>query len=388
MTYSIKQRLEVANRRIKQLERDLEREHEFWTSPTTKNRHARRDPKTMHKLETLDNILNDSGDLKAFTGLTTEQFDRMLDMFIDEIERKRQTPLFRDGGTGISDPGNRCKLDRRHALLLTLMRHRTGMTQEQLAAMYGAVQSAVCQYLKLCGPILERILPTPKKITRETAACRTAKELKEFIPGRNGGEVIVDGTRTPHVRPDGESQKAFYSGKIHLHSLNTLVSISSDEVILHISTTMPGSRHDIIMVDQLADAFPSMADPDTPVRDRIRLVKDSGFQGSDRRLPGTIPVQPAKKTVKKKLGATQKRKNKMIGRKRIPVEHVIGDMKDYKIMHRPYEGTPTQFNHHVNIVAGLVNYVKLFKQIKSGTGLYGSLMNKWHDERWKRPRRR
>ena len=46
----------------------------------------------MYKLETLDNILDDSGDLKAFIGITTEQFDRISDMFIDEIEHKRQTP--------------------------------------------------------------------------------------------------------------------------------------------------------------------------------------------------------------------------------------------------------------------------------------------------------
>ena len=69
----------VVDRRIGRLERDPGRERAFWTSPAAKNRHARRDPKTVHNLETPDNIPDDSGDPKAFTWLTTEQFDRMPD---------------------------------------------------------------------------------------------------------------------------------------------------------------------------------------------------------------------------------------------------------------------------------------------------------------------
>ncbi len=38
-------------------------------------------------------------------------------------------PLFRDDESGVSDPGNRCKLHFRHALLLALIRKKDNPAQ-------------------------------------------------------------------------------------------------------------------------------------------------------------------------------------------------------------------------------------------------------------------
>ena len=69
-------------------------------------------------------------------------------------------------------------------------------------------------------------------------------------------------------------------------------------------------------------------------------------------------------------------------------EHCIGRTKDHGIMNRPYDGTTAEFNGELNIVAGLVNYRRLFRQIRRGTGVYGTLMTERRRRRLERPPRR
>ncbi len=127
-----------------------------------------------------------------------------------------------------------------------------------------------------------------------------------------------------------------------------------------------------------------MADPGTP-EERIRLIGDSGFQGSEKRLPGIIPVNPAKSTANMDLAAAQKEWNAKISRTRYRIENTYTDMKHNQILRRPFRGTPEHFNRIFNIVAGLRNFVLPFKEIAAGTGLYGSMMARWREARLKRP---
>ncbi len=152
------------------------------------------------------------------------------------------------------------------------------------------------------------------------------------------------------------------------------------------SETLPGSRNYTVMQGGLAEVFPSMADPGMSEKERISLIGDSGFQGSEKRLPGTVPVNPAKRTGKKELTAAQKEWNGKISKTRYRLENTYADMKHNQILHRPFRGTAEQFNRVFNIVAGMRNFVLLFKEIAAGTGLYGSMMAGWREDRLKRPR--
>ena len=42
-------------------------------------------------------------------------------------------------------------------------------------------------------------LPTPRRISKAISKCKTVKELKEFIPGRGAGTLLVDGTHIPEM---------------------------------------------------------------------------------------------------------------------------------------------------------------------------------------------
>ncbi len=193
MPNSRARRMATVVNRAKRAEAELERERALWRSPATEKRLERGDPETMHTQETLDDIIRNPKRLKDFTGRAIGEFNYLVPLFNEQIDRTSNTPLFRDGGAGASAPGNRCKLVRRHVVLLT--RIKTGATQGHLAAQFGADQSVVCRYIQVCQPILEAILPTPDKISKEIAGCKTDEERMEFLADDGRGRARCCSTR-------------------------------------------------------------------------------------------------------------------------------------------------------------------------------------------------
>ena len=371
--------------RIKHLEAALEAERSLWKSAATVDRTARGNPDQMHTFEALDNILDTEKKIHAWSSLWKIEYAFLLMLYCEEIDRLGKTPLFRDDEYRASDPGNRCKLYKRHALLLSLVHLYTGMHQEALGAMFGIDQSAVSRYLALNRRVLEKILPTAKTLSKAISLCRTKRAVLRFLQGGPHGTFLLDGARCPRLRPkDKKKQKKWYSGKIKRHSINTLFGTNKKNVILWISTTRPGRVHDMKMVGELTKVFHLMAKKGA----RIRVLADSGFQGIEKRLPGIEAAVPKKRPRNGQLTKKQKASNRKISSERVSVEHDIGRVKNYKILTRPYGGTEAEFNRELNIVTGLVNFHTLFSEIRSGTGLYGTLMAERRRERLKRHRRR
>ena len=142
-----------------------------------------------------------------------------------------ETPLFCDDESRASDPGNRCKLRLRHALLMTLVRKKGNPTQGTLQAIFGVDQTSVCRYLYVMDRILAAVLPTAKNISKYIAACKTLEEFKsvvpcisdssythvekcktveEFesvVPRSDGGGVFVDGTHCHVQRPSEKTTR-------------------------------------------------------------------------------------------------------------------------------------------------------------------------------------
>ena len=196
MPNSLKRRLAIAENRIKRLEAELEGERALWKSPAAEKRLQRGDPALMHSAETLDRIM-DPTQSKCWTGLAPEEIKLVLANYIEAIERMRMTPLFRNCASTASARGNRCKLEYKHTLYLSLIRVKATLTQEQLAGLFGVDQSTVCRYLQLNERVMWEVPPTPKNISREIAGCKTDEERKKFMPGKKGGGLTIDGTRCP-----------------------------------------------------------------------------------------------------------------------------------------------------------------------------------------------
>ena len=158
-------------------------------------------------------------------------------------------PLFRDDESRASDPGNRCKLRFRHALLMSLIRKKDNPTQGTLQAIFGVDQTSVCRYLKVMDRILASVLPTAKNVSKEIAACKTKEEFKRMVPGPGGGDVTADGTHCPVQRPSEKTiRRMIYSGKKKRFTYNTNVYTNADGVVIGISRSSVGSTGDITLL--------------------------------------------------------------------------------------------------------------------------------------------
>ena len=206
-------------------------------------------------------------------------------------------PLFRDDESKTSDPGNRCKLCFRHALLMSLIRKKDNPTQGTLQAIFGVDQTSVCRYLKVMDQILTSVLPTAKNVSKEIAACETKEEFKRTVPGPGESDVTADGTHCPVQRPSEKTvRRMIYSGKKKRFAYNTSVYTNANGVVIRISRSSVNSTGDITLLRE--DPMPfgkwteSTRDGSTPEEDRIRVWVDLGYQGTGKDLPGRHTHDP------------------------------------------------------------------------------------------------
>ena len=350
-----------------QLKDSLSKELSLWNSRQDLNIPVNADRASLlHRLETLDDIISDETRLHAATLQSSKEFEVILKQFEDAIKKSKNAPIFRSDEKRSDDPGNRCNLYPRHALLMYLLRLKDNPTQGTLEAFFGIDQSTVCRYLQFCGKMLKETLPTPDRISKAMSKCKTVKGIKEFVPGRGAGTLLVDGTHIRVDRPgDKEERKKTYAGKKKNHTNNTTIISTTDNIIVGISKTAVGSTHDLKMIKEHFIPFGrwtrKMRDEDTPAKEKFTMYMDLGYQGIQKYFPGVNVVLPHKKPRKKKtdsaapkLTKEQKAYNKKVGGIRVTVENSIGRIKQYSRMTEPYGGTEEELNAEINIVAGLV----------------------------------
>ena len=381
---SLKQKdkeLEQNYKELEQKDKDLNIEHSLWNSRKADwDSGANTD---LHRIEVFDGIISDESNLHCDSAK-----HRRVPVYFETCEAyvtaSGKTPLFCDDESRASDPGNRCKLRLRHALLMALVRKKDNPTQGTLQALFGVGQTSVCRYLHVMDRILAAVLPTAKNISKEIAECKTVEGFKKRVPGPDGGDITVDGTHCPVLRPSEKTTRRMrFSGKKKQFINNTNVYTNTGGVIIGISKSSVGSTGDITLLRE--DPMPfgkwaeSMREDSTPKEDRIRIWADKGCQGTGKDLPGATLMIPYKRSKKHRiLTAEQKAHNHPVNSTRVLVEHSIGRIKRYARLTDPYDGTIGQFNREFNVITGLVNLHQLWDKIDKSPpspDRYGTLID-------------
>ena len=150
---SLKQKdmeLEQNYKDLEQKDKDLNLERSLWNS--------RRDDwdsgasTDLHRIEVFDSVISDASSLHSATLRSTEEFKYILEHVKAYATASNGMPLFYDDESRASDPGNRCKLRLRHALLMALVRKKDNPTQGTLQALFGVDQTSVCRYVTIQVP--------------------------------------------------------------------------------------------------------------------------------------------------------------------------------------------------------------------------------------------
>ena len=112
----LEQKDENLKKILKQKDEELNLERQLWNS-----RESGWDPSTstdLHRIEVFDGVISDESSLHSATLCSREEFRYILERTGACAIASGDMPLFRDDESRTSDPGNRCKLRFRHALLM------------------------------------------------------------------------------------------------------------------------------------------------------------------------------------------------------------------------------------------------------------------------------
>ena len=364
-------KLEQKDKKLEQKDEELSLERSLWKRRDGALSKDAGKSEMLHRIEVFDEIIGSKTKIYRATLKDKEKFQFMLVYAKEYMKHSGQMPLFRDDDSRKSDPGNRCKLHLRHALLMALMHKKDNITQGVLGAVFGIDQAAVSRYLKVIDEMLEGTLPTANSVSGEISAAPTKEEFKKIVPGPDGGKIFADGTHCPVQRPSERTVRRMkYSGKKKKFTNNTNVYANENGVIIGISKSTVGSVGDITLLKERPMPFGRweevMHDPDLPEAQRCHVFVDRGYQGIEKHLPGTTPEIPHKKSKKAPLTPEQREHNHRIHSERVLVEHTIGRLKRYARLSDPYDGNAAQFNREFNVLTGLVNLDLLWDYVQKG----------------------
>lgn len=282
---------------------------------------------------------------RCFTGMNLVAFQKLLPAFerayesdLDRRDQARSMKRQRERGGGRTSALKSIE----DKLLFILFYFKIYPLQEVQGYLFRMGQSQAWDWIHRLTPILNRALGHEKQLP-----ARQARDIEQVLKMCPSLEFIIDGTERPIRRPkDKARQKENYSGKKKRHTLkNNVVTEKRTKKVRVLSVTCEGKKHDKTLAEEQALPFP----------DGSKVWKDSGFQGYEPK--GTLTYQPMKKPKGKELTAEQKQHNTDISKERIGVEHSIGGVKVFDIVHVVYRNFREGFEDLVMETAcGLHNW--------------------------------
>lgn len=288
---------------------------------------------------------------QRLTGLSVEKFDALVEKFTplwEAAERKRRTRPNRQRALGGGHPYALRTVEDK--LLCALVFLRIYPTYEVLGLFVGMHLSNVDRLLRRALPVLQEATGKTLQLPRPRRGQKRVRSLEEFFTRfPDLRDVIVDATEQPTRRPKNNTeQRRHFSGKRKRHTLKTqlLVSVGTG-AILSVSHTVPGSVHDKTLLAE-SRALEHLADGTT-------VRGDLGYLGVAPNHPRLDIRLPARKGRGKPRRPADVRRNRVLARQRIGVEHVIRRCKIFRVLGETYRQARERYNLLFQIVAGLVN---------------------------------
>ena len=283
----------------------------------------------------------------SIAGLTRQQFDSLSKEIqkqykITEAERLSKNRK-RDIGAG--HKFNHSLKDR---ILMLLMYYRMYTTYDMLGMIFDLDKSNVMRDIRYLEPAVKQSIPAKKYA--DSKKLKSLKDIQQLFPELI---AITDGTEQPIPRPkDRKKKKTHYSGKKKKHTVQNQITINLDGIIIHKSTHSPGSHHDYKIYKSKHPILP----------EELLNFYDLGYLGVEKDFPKQISVIPYKKKKGVELTISQKEWNKAQARIRIKVEHVIAQIKKFRINSDIFRNRLCRYDIISEIVCGLVNFKTRWKE--------------------------
>jgi hypothetical protein len=217
---------------------------------------------------TYDHLKDRPRELLAATGLTHEEFARLLPAFSAAYAAlypldKTQAGKPRQRRAGAGAKGALAQMTDK--LLFILVYQKTQALQTMHGLQFGLSQPQANYWIHHLLPVLQHALVALGH-PPERNASRVADSP---LVGEAAPTLAIDGTERRRQRPqDPARQKAHYSGKKKAHTDKNLILVNeASGKVVYLGPTVPGKTHDKRAADETPIAYPPHA----------TLDKDTGF---------------------------------------------------------------------------------------------------------------
>lgn len=266
---------------------------------------------------------------RSLTGLSVEKFNELYSQLQPIYEASEIQRRMRDNRIRKIGGGNAYKLALEDRLLMLLIYYRTYLTHEFLEFIFNIDNSNVSRRINQLTPLLAKIFKIPE---RKIQLSET--EIKEIY------ELLFDGTEQSINRPgNSKGRHDYYSGKKKTHTIKHQVVVNARGRIKSVSTNYIGKTHDKAIYDQ------------SRVYTNHHKLKKKG----DLAYIGTSLLTPFRKPKGRKLSSFQKKFNHQFNSQRITIEHSIGKMKIFRIIHDKFRNPLKSHTLIFKNIAGLTN---------------------------------
>ena len=287
---------------------------------------------------------------KAFqglSGLTLDEFDDLYASFESawwEAEVKRLSRPDRRRAIG---GGNQYALELCTQLLMVLLWLRLYLTTEAVGFFFGLHKSNVSRNGRRILQVLRQVSesefewPDPPKRGHGRTVEQAVRDSPDLF-------AIVDATEQPVQRPkDDKEQRKHYSGKKKRHTRKTAIIVNEAGLIRAISSSTPGSVHDIkhLRRSGLLEKIPK----------DVGVIGDSGFDGLHKNLPEHSVATAHKARRNQPLTVDQKLINRELSSLRIIVENVLCHIKQFKALAQRFRHGTATYDDAFRVVAAIVN---------------------------------
>ena len=300
----------------------------------------------------LNNLHKKQKYFKRFMGLSKNRFDHLagkLGPVWECYERKRLSQKKRKrkigGGMNYKLKGIREKLS------VVLLYYKLYVTQEFLGELFGGLnQSNISRLINRMTPILLEVAdPLLHQILEEKSGARinSLEEIFKLHPDIK--EVIIDGTDSPIQRPkDKDERKDYYSGKRKKHTIKHEVVSTAKRRIIHVSNLYPGKVHDKTIIDSERTV--------EKIPENISILGDLGYYGLQKEYSCRKIILPPKKPKGGSLSPVEKFIRRLFNKRRVVIEHAIGDLKKFNILQQIFRGRKNSFNKIFKAICALHNF--------------------------------
>ncbi|CAN7978992.1 unnamed protein product [Ixodes persulcatus] len=218
------------------------------------------------------------------------------------------------------------KLDLRDEFFMVLVRLRTGMAGRELSRNFSITEAHVSKVFTTWINFLQREL---RALTYFPTVLETREKLPDSFQKFPNTRIVLDATEVRTQKPSALlAQRQTFSPYKHYNTYKAIVGCTPNGYICYVSGLWGGSASDRTIVEE--SEFMGQLKPGDAI------MVDKGFKFNDLPPGVQVHIPPFRQPREPQMSEQDVAKTRQVASARVVVERVIGRVKQFHILDRPF----------------------------------------------------